>query len=73
MYFPKRCYDNASDDRIELSPKRALSAQEQTLLDTTVAVNNLSLDKDLGYFVTKRIHGAPCASDVHGLHHQMNV
>lgn len=73
MYFPKRSYEDMSNDKIEYHPMRALADRDQTLLDTTVAINECSLDKDLGYFVSKCTHGNPNANDVHGLHYQMNA
>lgn len=73
MYNPKRSCENVSDDKIEYRPMRGLAARNQALLDSTVIINDLSLDEDLGYFVSMCIHGNPCANDVHGLHYQTNV
>lgn len=73
MHYLKHSCENVSYDKIEPFPMRALFAQEQKLLDATVTIKGLSLDEDLGYFVTKCIHGNPCANDVHGLHYQTNV
>lgn len=73
MYFPKRSYDNVSDGTVEYKPTRALTARNQNLLDATVIIKELSLDEDLGYFVTKCAHGNPCANDVHGLHYLTNA
>lgn len=73
MYFPKHGRENMSDDKIEHNPMRALSDRDQTLLDAAVTINDLSLGKDLGYFVSKCTHGDPHANDVHGLHYQMNA
>ena len=70
MYSPKRGYEDMSYDRGEYYPARALSERDQTLLDTTVTINNCSLDKSFGYFVSRCIHGDSCANDVHGLHYQ---
>lgn len=72
-YSPKRSCSNVPDGTIEYNPMRALAARDQALLDATIIVKDLSLDKDLGYFVSKCIHGNPCANDVHGLHYQTNV
>lgn len=69
MYAPKRSCSNASNDRIEPLPMRSLAAKDQALLDSTVIIKDLSLNEDLGYFVTKCAHGDPCANDVHGLHY----
>ena len=73
MSFPKRSCNNVSDGTINYNPTRALGDRDQALLDSTVIVKNLSLDEDLGYFVTKCIHGDPCTNDVHGLHYHTNV
>lgn len=73
MYFPKRSCKNVSDNKIEPFPMRALADREQKLLDATVIIKELSLDQDLGYFVTKCTHGLPCVNDVHGLHYQTNA
>lgn len=79
MYLPKRSYDNVFDSRMEpLSkesalPRRALPDRDQKLLDATVLIKELSLDEDLGYFVSRCIHGTPCTNDVHGLHYQTNA
>lgn len=73
MYRPKRGCDNVLNDRIEPLPMRSLTGREQTLLDSTVIIKDLSLDNDLGYFVTKCAHGNSCANDVHGLHYQTNA
>lgn len=73
MYSPKRSCGNVSDGTIKYNPMRALADRDQTLLDATVIVKDLSLDEDLGYFVTKCTHGNPCANDVHGLHYQQNA
>lgn len=73
MYYPKRSCKNVSDDKIEYHPMRALGEQDQALLDATVIIKELSLDHDLGYFVSKCNHGNPCANDVHGLHYKTNA
>lgn len=73
MYSPKRSCDKASDEMLAHFPMRALPDQEQALLDSTVTIKGLSLDEDLGYFVTKCTHGNPCTNDVHGLHYQTNA
>ena len=70
MYIPKRGHEDMSYDRVEYYPTRALSERDQTLLDATVAINGCSLDKDLGYFVSRCTHSNPCTNDVHGLHYQ---
>lgn len=73
MYFPKRRCENVSDNKSESFPTRSLPDRDQTLLDAAVAINSCSFDKDLGYFVSRCIHGNPCANDVHGLHYQTNA
>lgn len=73
MYPPKRSRCNASDDTINYNPMRALTVRDQALLDATVIVKELSLSDDLGYFVTKCVHGYQCFNDVHGLHYQTNA
>lgn len=70
MYYPKRSCSNAPDGTNEYNPMRALATRDQALLDSTVIIKELSLDNDLGYFVTKCTHGNPCTNDVHGLHYQ---
>ena len=65
MYIPKRGYEDMSYDRVEYYPARALSERDQTLIDTTAAINYGSLEKGLGYFVTKCSDGNPCANDIH--------
>lgn len=73
MYSPKRSCSDVSANNIEPLPMRALAARDQALLDSTVIIKELSLDEDLGYFVTKCTHGNPCTNDVHGLHYQTNA
>ena len=73
MHSPKRSCNDLPDGTIKHTPMRALANRDQALLDSTVIVKDLSLDEDLGYFVTKCVHGNPCANDVHGLHYQTNA
>lgn len=73
MYSAQRSCDTVSNAMIEPFPMRALSDRDQTLLDAVVTINDLSLDKDLGYFVSKCIHGNTHANDIHGLHYQTNA
>lgn len=73
MYDPKRGCENVSANKIEPFPMRALADREQKILDATVLIKDLSLDQDLGYFVTKCTHGNPCTNDVHGLHYRTNA
>lgn len=65
MYIPKRGYEDVSYDRVKYYPTRALSERDQTLVDTAAAINYGSIEKGLGYFVTKRSGGALRANDIH--------
>ena len=65
MYIPKRGYEDMSYDSIEYYPARALSERDQTLVDTAVTIDYGSIEKGLGYFVTKCSGSAPCANDIH--------
>lgn len=65
MYFPKRSYENVSNDPIEYHPMRALADRDQTFIDISAIINSSSVDQALGYFVTKCSDGAPCANDIH--------
>ena len=65
MYIPKRGYDDLAYNKIEYYPARALSEQDQTLVDTAVAINYGSIDHELGYFVTKCSDGNLCANGIH--------
>ena len=57
MYIPKRGYEDMPYDRVKYYPARALSEREQTLVDTTATINNSSIEKGLGYFVTRGSDG----------------
>lgn len=65
MYIPKRCYEDVYYDRVKYYPARALSERDQTLIDTAATINHGSIEKDLGYFVTKYSDGTLCANDIH--------
>lgn len=65
MYIPKRGYEDVPYDRVEYYPSRALSERDQTFVDTTVAINCRSIEKGLGYFVTKRSDGTLGTNDIH--------
>lgn len=73
MYFPKRGCGNVSDGTIKYNPMRALDDRDQALLDSTAIIKDLSLDEDLGYFVTKCTHGNTGTNYVHGLYYQTNA
>ena len=65
MHTPKRGYEDVSYDRVKYHPVRALSERDQTLIDTAAAINHGSIEKGLGYFVTKGFDGNPCANNIH--------
>ena len=65
MYIPKRGYEDLSYNRVEYYPARALSERDQTLVDTAATINHSSIEKNLGYFVTKCSDGTLCANDIH--------
>lgn len=65
MYIPKRGYEDVSYDRTEYHPARALSEQDQTLVDTAATIDHGSTGRGLGYFVMKHSDGTLCANDVH--------
>lgn len=60
MYIPKRGYEDMCYDRVEYYPARALNEREQTLVDTTAEINHSSIEKGLGYFVTRCSDGTSC-------------
>ena len=64
MYIPKRGYEDVSYDRGEYHPARALSERDQTLVDTAATINYGSIEKGLGYFVTKWYDGVPCVNNI---------
>lgn len=64
MYIPKRGYEDLSYDMVEYYPSRALSERDQTLVDTAVTINYGSIEKSLGYFVTKWYDGIPCVDNI---------
>lgn len=65
MYIPKRGYEDVGYDRVEHYPARALSERDQTLVDTAAEINHSSIEKSLGYFVTKCSDGNLCPNDIH--------
>ena len=65
MYIPKRGYEDMTYDGVKYYPARALNEREQTLVDTTAAINHGSIEKGLGYFVTSGSDGTLCANDIH--------
>lgn len=73
MYTPKRGYEDASYDMAEYFPMRALSDQDQTLIDTMISIYNLLPGKDLGYFVPFDRYGGPCPNSVYGINYPTNV
>ena len=73
MHIPKRGFENGPEERIEYFPMRALSGQEQTLIDTMIAIDDLSPGKDFGYFVSHDRYGGSCVNSVYGINYPMNV
>lgn len=73
MYTPKRGYKDVYYDRVEYFPMRALSDQDQALIDTMISIDNLLPGKDLGYFVSFDRYGGPCVNSVYGVNYPMNV
>lgn len=73
MYIPKRSLDDGFEDTNESFPKRALSDQKQTFIDTMIAINGLSPDKDFGYFVSFDRYGGPCPNRVYGVNYPTKV
>lgn len=65
MHISKRGYEDLSYDRVEYYPARALSERDQTLIDTTAAINYGSIEKGLRYFVTKCSGDALRTNDIH--------
>lgn len=73
MYTPKHSFETDSENQIEYFPMRALSDQDQTLIDTMIAVDGLSPDKDFGYFVSFDRYGGPCLNSVYGINYPKKV
>lgn len=73
MYAPKRSCENSSENIEEYFPMRALSDQEQTLIDTMIAIDGLLPGKDFGYFVSFDRYGGPCVNSVYGVNYPMKV
>lgn len=69
MYIPKRGFETESENSIEYFPMRALSNQDQTLIDTMIAIDDLLPGKDFGYFVSFDRYGGPCVNSVYGINH----
>ena len=67
MNYPKRGFVTDSENQVEYFPMRALSDQEQTLIDTMIAIDDLSLGKDFGYFVSVDHYGEPCINSYYGI------
>lgn len=63
MNVPKRGFENGPEYKIKYFPMRALSDRDQTLIDTTITIDDDLFDKDFGYFVSRE-------NDVHGIGHQ---
>lgn len=73
MYIPKRGFEAGSESQIEYFPMRALPPQEQTVIDTVIAIDGMLPGKDLGYFVSFDRYGRPCPNSVYGVNYPMNV
>lgn len=68
MHVPEHGLENGPENIEEYFPMRAMSAQEQTVLDTMIAKEG----KDFGYFVSFDRHGGPCPNSVHGVNYPTN-
>lgn len=73
MYVPKRGFEPESESQIEYFPMRALSDQEQTLIDTMITIDSLLPGKDFGYFVSFDRYGGPCVNSVYGVNYPTGV
>lgn len=69
MHVPKRGFESGPEEQNEYFPMRALSDQEQTLVDTMIAIDCLSPGKDFGYFVSFDRYGGPCINSVYGINY----
>lgn len=69
MLTPKRGFITDSENQIEYFPMRALSDQDQTLIDTMIAIDGLLPGKDFGYFVSFDRYGGPCVNSVYGINY----
>lgn len=69
MYVPKRGFETDSKKQIEYFPMRALSDQDQTLIDTMISIDDSLPGKDLGYFVSFDRYGGPCQNSVYGINY----
>lgn len=73
MYVPKRGFEDGFEDRIEYFPMRALSDQDQTLIDTMISIDSLLPGKDFGYFVSFDRYGGPCPNSIYGINYPTNA
>ena len=73
MYVPKRGFENGSESGIEYFPMRALSYQDQMLIDTMISIDGLLPGKDFGYFVSFDRYGGPCVNSVYGINYPTNA
>jgi hypothetical protein len=67
MNSPKRGSATDSENQVEYFPMRALSDQDQTLIDTMIAIDDSSPGKDFGYFVSFDRYGGPCINSYYGI------
>lgn len=73
MYTPKHGFETDSENQREYFPMRALSNQDQTLIDTMIAIDSLLPGKDFGYFVSFDRYGGPCVNSVYGINYLTKV
>mgnify|MGYP000932561740 CR=1 FL=1 len=73
MYTPKHGFESGSEDHNEYFPMRALSDQEQTFIDTMIAIDGSLPDKGFGYFVSFDRYGGPCVNSVYGINYPTKV
>lgn len=73
MYTPKHGFETDSENQVEYFPMRALSDQDQTLIDTMIDIDGLLPGKDFGYFVSFDRYGGPCINSVYGVNYPTKV
>lgn len=73
MYIPKHGFETDSENQVEYFPMRALSDQDQTLIDTMITIDGLLPGKDFGYFVSFDRYGGPCINSVYGINYPTKV
>ena len=73
MHVPKRGFEDGLEGMIEYFPMRALSDQDQTVIDTLVTIDGMLPGKDLGYFVSFDRYGGPCPNSLYSNNHPAKV